>query len=176
MKVYIIGMPGTGKTHFGRLLSRSMRLQFYDTDEMLEKKEGMPIRQIVSEKGEPYFRLLEHELIRQLSMRSNCIISCGGGTPVFNDNIDLMKNSGIVIWLNTSLDIIAKRIAQNVTRRPQFVGLNEAEIRLKLNDIFEKRKKIYAKADIISEISNPHNKSLNVVIQKVMKISQRRFK
>ena len=167
-------MPGTGKTHFGKLLSKSLRLQFFDIDECIEKSEATIIRQIIAEKGETYFREKEHEILLNLSKTSNSIISCGGGTAVFYNNIDVMKNTGIVIWLDTDLDIIAKRIAHNSSRRPLFIGLNQVEIRIKLGDLYAKRRKVYAKADIVTEIIYPHNKSLSTVIQKIMKISQRR--
>ncbi len=176
MKVYVTGMPGTGKTHFGRILSKSIHLQFFDLDEMIEKKEGDSIRNIIRDKGEPYFRNLEHEVLVEVSKLNNCIVSCGGGTPVFYDNMELMKRSGIVIWLNTNLDIIAKRIAHNKTRRPLFMGLSEHEIREKLNEIYEKRKKVYAKSDILIENMNSTSVLLSPVIQRIMKIVKNRDK
>ena len=95
---------------------------------------------------------------------------------MFYNNIDLMKSSGIVVWINTDLQLIAKRIAQNITRRPLFMGLNEEEILNKLHQIFTLRKKNYAKADLVAEINVVHNNSLTSVIQRVIKISQRRKK
>lgn len=176
MKIYITGMPGTGKTHFGRILAKSIRLQFFDLDELIERKEGRMIRQIISTDGEDYFRKAEHEALMSVSGMNNCIVSCGGGTPMFYDNLDTMKKTGLVIWLNTDLDVIARRIAQNKTRRPLFIGLDEAEIRVKLDEIYEKRKKNYAKADIL--VDNLHFSSvfLSPVIQKIMKISKIRNK
>jgi shikimate kinase len=176
MKIYITGMPGTGKTHFGRMLAKSIRLPFFDLDEMIEKKEGDNIRNMVKDKGEPYFRKIENEVLIKVSVMDNCIISCGGGTPMFYDNLEIMKKSGIMVWLNTDLNIIAKRIAQNKTRRPLFMGLNEDEIRVKLSDIYEKRKKNYAKADILIENMSSHTVLLAPVIQKIMKFAKSRGK
>ncbi len=176
MKIYITGMPGTGKTHFGRILSQSIRLQFFDLDELIEKKEGEIIRNIVRDKGEAYFREKEHETLMQVSRINNCVVSCGGGTPMFFDNLEVMKKTGMLIWLNTDLDIIAKRIAHNKTRRPLFMGLNEDEIRDKLTEIYEKRKKNYAKADILIDNFSSFNVSLSPVIQKIMKYVKNRNK
>ncbi len=176
MRIYIIGMPGTGKTHFGRLMAKSLHLQFFDLDEQIEKREGALVRQIIPEKGETYFREAEHSVLLKLSSNNNCVISCGGGAPMFYNNIDLMKSTGIVIWINTDLNLIARRIAQNITRRPLFMGLNEEEILIKLHEIYDFRKKNYAKADLVSEINVAHNNSLTSVIQGVIKISQRRKK
>jgi shikimate kinase len=176
MKIYITGMPGTGKTHFGRVLSQTIGLRFFDLDEMIEKKEGEIIRNIIKDKGEPYFRKIENEQLIEASKLNNCIVSCGGGTPMFYDNVEVMKRTGLVLWLNTDLDIIAKRIAQNKTRRPLFMGLSEHEIREKLSEIYEKRKKIYAKADILIDNLNSYNVTLSPVIQKIMKFSKNRKK
>lgn len=169
IKVYIIGMPGTGKTHFGRLLSQSLKMQFFDLDEMVEKKEMASIRNIVTEKGEPYFREIEHEMLKKTLTYNNCVISCGGGTPFHYGNMELMKSSGMVIWLNTDLRIIKKRIAQNSTRRPLFLGLTEAEIMEKLSVLYENRRKTYAKADISIDHNQQYSVPLSAVIQRIMK-------
>lgn len=174
LRVYIIGMPGTGKTHFGRLLSQSLKMQFFDLDEMLEKKEHASIRQIVADKGEPYFRAEEHLMLKKTLNFNNCVISCGGGTPLHYNNIDIMKANGIVIWLNTDLQIIKRRIAQNSTRRPLFLGMSEAEILEKLSVLYENRRKTYAKADIFIDHNQQHSVPLSVVIQKVMKHFRRK--
>jgi shikimate kinase len=157
-------------------MAKSLHLQFFDMDEQIEKREGALVRQVILEKGETYFREVEHQVLLKLSSHNNCVISCGGGAPMFYNNIDLMKSSGIVVWINTDLHLIAKRIAQNITRRPLFMGLNEEEILNKLHQIFTLRKKNYAKADLIAEINVVHNNSLTSVIQRVIKISQRRKK
>jgi shikimate kinase len=169
-------MPGTGKTHFGRLMAKSLHLQFFDMDEQIEKRETALVRQIILDMGEAYFRDAEHQVLKKLSSHNNCVISCGGGAPMFYNNIDLMKSTGIVVWINTDLHLIAKRIAQNITRRPLFMGLNEEEILQKLHEIYALRKKNYAKADLVAEINVAHNNSLTSVIQRVIKISQRRKK
>lgn len=176
MRIFIIGMPGTGKTFIGRLLSRSMKMQFRDLDEWVEKQEGMPIRQIVLEKGEPYFRQLEREGLLNLIKTGNTVVSCGGGAPVFYDNMELMKKNGIVVWINTDLGIIAARIAHNISRRPMFIGMSEAQIREKLGELYENRRKIYAKSDVVCEIKSYNTNSLNTVIQKVVKFVQRKIK
>ena len=102
------------------------------------------------------------------------MISCGGGTPLHYNNIDIMKANGIVIWLNTDLQIIKRRIAQNSTRRPLFLGMSEAEILEKLSVLYENRRKTYAKADIFIDHNQQHSVPLSVVIQKVMKHFRRK--
>lgn len=169
-RIYIIGMPGTGKTHFGRILAKSLRMQFADIDELIEKAEGTTIRQIIQDKGEQAFRFMEHEVLKKTTTYNNYVISCGGGTPIHYNNIDIMKSGSIVLWLNTDLDIIKKRISQNITRRPMFVGLEDVEIAKKLKELYENRRKTYAKADVFIEHKHISTIPLGAVIQKVMKI------
>lgn len=171
-KLYIIGMPGAGKTHFGRHLAQSLNMQFKDLDEMLERNQGKLVRQIIEENGESGFRKLEHETLLSTMTLGNHVISCGGGTPIYHNNMDWMKMNGIVIWLDTDLEIIARRIAQNITRRPLFMGLNETQINEKLKELYAKRRKTYVKADVLIEVANKGAISLNPVIQGIMKASR----
>lgn len=172
LKVYIIGMPGTGKTHFGRTLAQSLKMQFFDLDEMIEKREGVYIRQLVQEKGEQYFRETEHDVLMSTANFNNCVIACGGGTPLHYNNMEWMKSRGIVVWLNTDLNVIALRIAHNITRRPMFLGLNEVELNQKLRNLYEKRRKVYVKADVSVEQNSNGSISLGSVIQRIMKFSR----
>lgn len=172
LKLYIIGMPGTGKTHFGRTLAQSMKMQFFDLDEMIEKREGCTIRKLVQDKGEQYFRETEHDVLLSTLNYNNCVIACGGGTPLHYNNMEWMKLRGIVVWLNTDLRIIAVRIANNITRRPMFLGLNDAELYQKLRDLYEKRRKVYVKADVYIEQNSAGGISLSSVIQRIMKFTR----
>jgi shikimate kinase len=176
MRLYIIGMPGTGKTYFGRMLAKSLRMQFYDLDDAIEKQEGHIVREIIDKKGEDYFRLAERDTLIRLSQNGHCIVSCGGGAPIYHSNMEYMKSNGIVLWLNTNLEIIADRISKNISRRPLFIGLTRDEILIKLQEIFAKRKKIYVKADLIVDLKTENSFSLNTVIQGVMKLAKRRMK
>ena len=176
MKLYIIGMPGAGKTHFGRHLAQSLSMQFKDLDEMLERNQGKMVKQIIEENGESGFRKMEHETLLTTLTLGNHVISCGGGTPIYHNNMDWMKMNGIVIWLDTDLEIIARRIAQNITRRPLFMGLNETQINEKLRDLYAKRRKTYVKADVLIEVMNKGTISLNPVIQRIMKASRMKRK
>lgn len=167
--IYIIGMPGTGKTHFGRTLSQSLKMGFHDLDDMIEKLEEANIRQVIQSKGEKYFREKEREVLISTTVLNNVVIACGGGTPIHFDNLDIMKSSGIVVWLNTDLKLISRRIAQNITRRPMFLGLESEDLDKKLNELFGKRRKTYAKADITIDSNSNSSAMLSAVIQRIIK-------
>lgn len=176
MKIYLIGMPGSGKTYLGRKLANSLKLQFSDLDEVIEKREQQLIKNIIQEKGEDYFRQIEKETLHQTSLKNNFVISCGGGTPVYFDNMEWMKKEGIVIWLNTPLSVISERIYKNITRRPLFMGLSKEDLNAKIDELIKKRNIFYKKAHISVEMKFQKTHSLSAVIQDIIIFSSRRKK
>lgn len=165
-------MPGSGKSYLGKKLALSLKLKFYDLDHLIEKKENQTIKQIISINGEDHFRHLETSILKGLEKENNIVISCGGGAPMFFDNLEFMKKHGIVIWLNTNLNTISSRIQKNLTRRPMFEGLNSLEIDSKLSELFIQREKKYKKADFEINILGKEKQSLSSVIQIVMNYSK----
>jgi len=173
MKIYIVGMPGSGKSFLGRKIAQSLKLQFIDLDELIEKQEKKIIRTIITEDGETYFRGIERSILHGTEFKNKCVISCGGGTPTFFDNMDWMKKNGIVIWIHTPLEIISERIFKNITRRPLFIGLSKEEIKNKLQELSKIRVPYYKKASLTIAI-NKHNKvALSTVIQQIIKYSKK---
>ncbi len=166
-------MPGSGKSYLGRKLAQSLKLQFMDLDELIEVHEKKLIRTIILENGELYFRELEQKILHQTKQKNKFIISCGGGTPTFYDNMEWMKKNGIVLWLHTPLEIIHERILKNITRRPLFIGLSKEEISNKLEEISKKRNPFYKKSNITIEINKQNKLSLSSVIQHVIKYSKK---
>jgi shikimate kinase len=176
MKIFVVGMPGSGKTFIGKKLSLSLKLKFYDLDIQIEKDEQQSIKQIIYSKGEAYFRKIESGVLRKLEGEKNIVISCGGGTPLFYDNMEFMKRNGIVIWINTDLSLIKERIQKNITRRPQFEGLDDVEIGIKIHDLYQLRQQSYKKSDIEIKINGKEINLLNTVIQQVIKTYKRKIK
>jgi len=174
MKLFLIGMPGSGKTYLGRQLANALKLKFIDLDTQIEKQEHEYIKNIVKAKGEDYFRVQENQVLKNISENKQILVSCGGGAPMYFDNLATMKKQGIVIWINTDLSIIAERIKQNRSRRPMFDGLNDLEIDIKIANLYQIREKFYKKADINVELKHNLNNPLSAVIQKVMKIMRYR--
>src|SRR5271156_994519 len=105
MKIFLIGFMGSGKTHWGSRLAEKMQMPFFDLDSVIVQKEQKSIADIFTEKGEEYFRYLEKEILEELVLgEERFILSLGGGTPCFFNNIEFMKKHGKVIWLNTSVE------------------------------------------------------------------------
>lgn len=173
MKIFIVGMPGSGKSYLGRKIAQTLKLQFLDIDELIEKHEKKLIRTIILENGEKYFRDIERTILHQTEFKNKFVISCGGGTPTFFDNMDWMKKNGIVIWINSPLEIISERIAKNITRRPLFIGLSKEEINNKLLELSQKRTPFYKKSNITIEINKQKKLSLSSIIQQVIRYSKK---
>ncbi len=119
MRIFLIGFMGAGKTHWGKQVANRMGLPFHDLDELVVAQEGKSIADIFSENGEEYFRLAEKQILEELVEREDSmIISCGGGTPCFFNNIDFMKRYGIVVWLNTHVEVILQRLLKEKNASP----------------------------------------------------------
>ena len=113
----LIGFMGSGKTSLGRSLSYKLKRAFYDTDKMIEEREGMPISGIFAVKGEKYFRELETKVLRDIREdKIPRIYSLGGGTPVSLQNQPLIKTIGTVVYLRLTPEEVWERLKGDTTR------------------------------------------------------------
>lgn len=151
--IILIGMSGVGKSTIGKALSEAIRMEFVDTDFLIEKRLSMSIDEIFNRYGEDYFRKIESNIIKELCKYDNLVISTGGGVILDNNNIILMKKKGILILLDSSLENIVTNINKSNTVRPL---LKEAEnLYNKVKSIYSMRKNIYeSSADFIINVNN----------------------
>lgn len=110
MNVYLIGMPGSGKTAVGRALARRTGLPFVDLDAAIEEAAGLPVPEIFGTHGEPRFRQLEHEALRRVSKGEASVVACGGGVVLGPENRDLLRSTGTVVWLVAPVERLRRRI------------------------------------------------------------------
>ena len=117
--IVLIGMMGCGKTTVGKLLSQRLDHPLVDTDALIEERQGRSIPDIFARDGEAGFRALELELCRELSGQENLIIACGGGLPLQDEAIAVLKQNGVTFWLNADpgetfdlLDVSGRPLAQ----------------------------------------------------------------
>ncbi|MBS1685839.1 MAG: shikimate kinase [Bacteroidetes bacterium] len=158
MTVFLIGFMGAGKTTLGKKLAPKLQCTFVDVDHLLEQREGMAIKNIITTHGEPYFRQKESETLRSLEIE-NKIISTGGGTPCFYDNMAWMNAHGITLFLNVSEKAIYSRL-KTVDReqRPLLRGLDDEGLRLFIHDKLRERRPFYEQAQLsLDPISAPLN-------------------
>jgi shikimate kinase len=112
MKIFLIGLPGSGKSTVGRQLALKMELPFVDLDDEIERSEGMSIPTLFKQKKEDYFRKVESALLSQWCDRGDdFVMATGGGAPVFFDNMIRMNTAGVTIFLDVPAAEIARRVA-----------------------------------------------------------------
>ncbi len=159
MTLFIIGYMASGKTTFGRALARKTGFRHIDLDFYIEQRFHSTVRDIFANKGESEFRRIESAMLREVGEMSDVVISCGGGTPCFGDNMDYMKSRGLTVCLQASDDVIADRIIQAGNKRPLMAGKSKDEILATLRQHMEVRKPFYDKASIIISGDRLENKS-----------------
>ena len=130
-KVVLIGYMGSGKSIIAKKIASMMVLTCLDLDEMIEKKSGMAVEKIFSEKGEIYFRKLEHKLfLEALNNEEDLIISTGGGTPCYFNNHELLNDENVVsIYLKASIETLEERLVKEKQKRPLLANLADDAIK-----------------------------------------------
>lgn len=144
INVFLMGMPGCGKSTIGYKLAKKLNFKFFDLDNFIEKKENKSILSIFKDEGEIYFRKIETTCLNEIiSENLQSVISLGGGTPCFNNNLEIINKNGISIYFEAPLKLLSDRILAAKHIRPMFKDLNEEEVQEKLKDLIEKRKLYY---------------------------------
>nr|MDD5837320.1 shikimate kinase [Eubacteriales bacterium] len=141
--IVLCGFMGSGKTVVGRELAKIMGAKFVDTDELIEKEQGVAIKAIFAAHGEDYFRDLEYEMCKKVAQMKGAVVSTGGGAMTFARNVEAIKQGSKVVFLDASFDVICDRIG-NSTTRPLFQDREKAK---KLYD--ERKDKYLAAADYV---------------------------
>lgn len=143
--IYLVGFMGTGKTATAKLLAKTLNRKFLDLDDLIIAQEKKPIAKIFEEKGEVYFRKVEKEVVKEISAQKNLIVACGGGVVIDKDNLESLKNSGMVICLTSTPEIILER-TREFNHRPLLNVDNPIE---KIKELLIKRESFYNQAHYI---------------------------
>ncbi len=149
MKIFLIGLMGSGKSYWTDRLSRKLRLQRYDLDKLVEGVEDRTISRIFEESGEAHFREMESIVLKWFGDRDEFILATGGGTPCFHNNMEWMNEEGLTIWLDESTDTLVERLSQEQNHRPLIAGLSEKELKAYLDEKKAERRLFYEKAKVI---------------------------
>ena len=149
MKVFLIGFMGSGKTHWGQLLSEKLNFPFFDLDDQVVSHEGKSISEIFASMGEEYFREAEKNTLHLLTeSHDSFIMACGGGTPCYFNNIEYMKNAGTAVWINTSTDVLHQRLIKEKSKRPLIKNLSDDQLHGFILKKYADRRIYYEQADI----------------------------
>ncbi len=145
-RIILIGYMGAGKTTLGKALSKELGIIFYDLDWYIENRMRKTIAQIFAERGEEGFRKIEHNLLHEVAEFENVVISCGGGTPCFFDNIDYLNRQGQVVYLKASPEVLYDHLLMGKAERPLIKGKSPEELIAFIREQLQKREPFYSKA------------------------------
>ena len=148
-KIFLTGYMGSGKSSTGKLLASQLDYNFIDVDKFIEKEYKMTIPEIFSSKGEKEFRAMEHNCLKKVVEKENTVVACGGGTPCYYGNMELMNNNGTTVYLKMSIDTLVNRLLHAKDKRPLILNKTEKELKEFVNRQLEKREDIYHKAQYI---------------------------
>ncbi len=148
--IYLVGMPGSGKTTLARSLADELERKFVDLDEVIQLVEEKTINEIFTEFGEDRFREMEARYLRSCSSQvDTMVMATGGGTPCYHDNMDFINKQGISIYLEVPEEILIERLLKGPQNRPLLRGKSETELLSYLGDLLAKRKPYYRRATLV---------------------------
>ncbi|MBU4343276.1 MAG: shikimate kinase [Candidatus Omnitrophica bacterium] len=163
--IVIVGFMGTGKTVVAKALAEKLGRGFLELDATIEKNEGMSIREIFQKKGEPYFREIEKQVVKEASDKQGIVMSAGGGAIIDEENFKALRENSIIICLEASPDTIMQRTKGN-TCRPL---LNVPDPKKKIEELLKQRAPYYKKAD---HCVNTDNLAIGQVVEKIKELTQ----
>ena len=166
---FLTGFMASGKSTLGHLAVHGTEIRFLDLDQLLEKETQLAVSEIFSQRGEEFFREIEAQCLRKLTMlpEPQYVIACGGGTPHFHDNLQWMKKNGVVIFIDPPIDIIINRLDESRSGRPLAAHFDDKSWKKELIQLWEERRARYLEADIVLDDADPENilNSLQGIIQ-----------
>ena len=152
-RIVLIGYMGSGKTTVGKALGKEIGLPFYDLDWYIESRMRKKVSQIFAERGEEGFRVIERNMLHEVAEFEDVIISCGGGTPCFFDNIDYLNGQGDVCYLKATPEVLYKHLLMGKVERPLIKGKSPEELIKFITEQVGKREEFYTKARYTLDVS-----------------------
>lgn len=146
VRIFLTGYMGAGKTTLGKAFARELGLSFIDLDWYLEERFHQTISQLFAERGEDGFRRLEQKMLHEVGDFENVVISTGGGTPCFFDNMDYMNAQGQTVFLDVDEETLFRRLRVATAQRPILRGKSDAELRAFISEALARRMPYYEKA------------------------------
>ncbi len=137
---------GAGKTTVGKALAKELNIEFYDLDWYIEARMRKTVKQIFDEQGEEGFRRIEKNMLHEVGEFENVIVSCGGGTPCFFDNMEFMNQQGETVYLKATPEVLYGHLKMGKTVRPLLLNKTQEEVQVFIKEQLQKRESFYKKA------------------------------
>jgi shikimate kinase len=170
-KIFITGYMGSGKSTAGKKLASELGYEFIDLDHFIESEYKQTIPEIFASKGEKEFRSMENNALKKvLEKKKDVVVSCGGGTPCYFNNMELMNNNGITIYLKMSVDALVNRLIHAKEKRPLIENKTEPELRAFIARQLEKREDQYHQAQFTIKGKNLDVDELVAFVRESVKV------
>ena len=157
-RIIFIGYMGAGKTTVGRALSKDLGMPFYDLDWYIESRMRRSVKQIFDQEGEEGFRKTERNMLHEVAEFENVIISCGGGTPCFFDNMDYINEQGESVYLKCTPEVLYKHLQMGKTVRPLLLNKTPEEVKAFIQEQLKEREPFYSKAKHVIDVTLMDNR------------------
>ncbi|MDO4186641.1 MAG: shikimate kinase [Bacteroidales bacterium] len=145
-RIFLTGYMGAGKTTLGKAFAKAMGLQFIDLDWYIESRYHKTIREIFDERGEEGFRQMERNMLHEVGEFDDVVISVGGGTPCFFDNMDYMNSQGQTVYLDVAIPVLFRRLKVAKAKRPLLKDKSDEELLAFIQSALEQRAPFYQQA------------------------------
>jgi shikimate kinase len=165
-RIFLIGMMGSGKSHWLKQMAKWNKSVGYDLDALIEMNEEKTIAEIFNEDGEAYFRKAESKILRWFKEKKKFVVATGGGTACLQENMDFMKKEGVVIWLDESVEVLVKRLSNEKAHRPLIANLSDIELTAFLEQKLVERHPFYKQAHYRLTSDHINELGLKKLIQK----------
>ena len=153
VRIVLLGYMGAGKTTVGHQLAASLGLPFYDLDWYIQMRFHRTVEQLFQERGEEGFREIERNMLHEVAEFENVVISCGGGTPCFFDNMEYLNSNAETVYLKAEPEVLALHLKMGKVVRPLIKGKTDDELLCFIRESLEKQKKYYLQAKHVFDVS-----------------------
>ena len=170
-RIVLIGYMGSGKTTVGKALAKEIGLPFYDLDWYIESRMRKKVSQIFAEQGEEGFRRIERNMLHEVAEFEDVVVSCGGGTPCFFDNMDYLNGQAQVVYLKADPEVLHKHLLMGKGDRLLLKGKTPEELIAFIREQLEKREPFYTKARYTLDVSLMDNyEKIKITIEKLKEL------
>ena len=170
-RIILVGYMGSGKTTVGKALSKVTGMMFYDLDWYIESRMHTTVSRLFSERGEEAFRKIEYNMLHEVAEFEDVIISCGGGTPCFFDNMDYLNQQGDVVYLKANPETLYRHLLMAKVERPLLKGKSPEELIAYITEHLQTRTPFYEKARYVLDVNvlDSYDK-INTSVEKIRKL------
>lgn len=166
MIISLVGYMGSGKSHISKILSDKINFKLIDLDKEISKRKKLTIPEIFDKMGEIHFRKLERETLEEiLASQENIVLSLGGGTPVYYNNMEIINNSSKSFFLRASIATLAERISKQKEKRPLIAKISDEDLPEFIAKHLFERNAFYSKAQFSI---NTDNKNPEKIVQEII--------